>query len=60
MLASVMQFFCTAKGDLLRVNCLDMAPAHSKKVHPNDILFRGETEILDYQLIDPIFIGVLT
>lgn len=50
------QFFCSTKGDLLRVN-LDMTP--SKKVHPNDILFRGETEILDYQLVDSIYIAIL-
>ena len=54
------QFFGMIARDLVRVqldlNNLERNPRH---IYPKHILFRGEYEIMDYTLIDQIYISIM-
>jgi hypothetical protein len=48
------QFYCVINKDVCRVN-LDVNGVYTKmpgSIHPKDVLFRGEFNIVDYQVID--------
>jgi hypothetical protein len=50
------QFFCSSRNDLMRVS-LDMQSNH--RIHPNDIVFRGELDIMDFVQVDSIYIAIM-
>jgi hypothetical protein len=55
------EFFCTINKDVCRVT-LDLAHEFVDELtslHPKDTIFRGEFDIVDYQIIDQIYIVVL-
>ena len=55
------QFYCNISKDVCRVT-LDFEAKNAdwnKKLHPKDTLFRGEVDVVDYQVIENLYLIVL-
>lgn len=55
-----LQFFCVIKRDLIRVQLNDIAVIKlNGHLHPKEMLYRGESDVIDYEQIDQIYIAIL-
>ena len=55
------QIYCTVRKDLFRLT-LDIDGEYTKttgSIHPSTVLFRGEQEILDYQVVNQYYVTIL-